>query len=89
MSRDTTLSPLAPLVQMIPRRGQGVAGKVPGSPGHLVEGSLQVVELLSLGLCSLPIEPLPVSLVGFQAGDQLGIDAPCYVFRSDSTPLPH
>ena len=63
------------MVLTIPRRGQGIAGKVACSLGHLVERSLQVVELLSLGLCSLPVEPLPIAFVGFEGGDQLGIDA--------------
>jgi hypothetical protein len=45
--------------------------------------------LLALGLYSLPIEALPVPFVGFQAGDQLGIDAPCYAFGRDSAPSPN
>jgi hypothetical protein len=36
------------MVLMIPRHGQGVTGEVSGSLGHLIEGSLQVVEFLPL-----------------------------------------
>ena len=48
------------MMPMIPRRGQGVAGEVSGSLGQLVEGSLQVVELLPLDPCLLQVELLPV-----------------------------
>jgi hypothetical protein len=40
MSWDTPLPPLAPMMLVIPRRGQGVAGECSGSLGQLVEGSL-------------------------------------------------
>ena len=80
--------PFAPMVLMIPRRGQGVAGEVSGSLGQLVEGSLQVVELPSARSVPAPGRiALQCSFVGFQGGDQLGVDAPAQVFRRDSTAL--
>ncbi len=53
------------MMLMIPRRAQGVAGEVSGSVGQLVEGSLQVVELLSpapfvskVGISLVALDPL-------------------------------
>jgi hypothetical protein len=69
---------------MITRRAQGVSGSL----DQLVEGSLQVVDLFPFAQCLLPVEALPVPLVGFQGGDQLGVDAPAHVFRRDSPPSP-
>jgi hypothetical protein len=76
------------MVLMIPGRSQSFAGEVSGSPGQVVEGSLQVVELLPLASCLLPVGALPKLLVGFQGSDQLGVDAPAHVFRCDSPPSP-
>jgi hypothetical protein len=47
-SWDTALPPLAPMMLMIPRRGQGMAGEVSGLIRQLVEDSLQFGKLLSL-----------------------------------------
>jgi len=76
------------MVLMIPGRGQGFSGEVSGSLGHIIEGSLQVVELLPLAPCLLQVEPLPVPFVGLQGGDQLSIHATSQVLRRDSAPSP-
>jgi hypothetical protein len=80
---DTTHSPLAPIVSMIPRRGQGVAGEGSGSLGQLVEGSLQLVDFPPLGpyLFQLASSLIPRDV--FEGGDQLGVDAARRVFRRD------
>jgi hypothetical protein len=76
------------MVSMIPRRGQGVAGKVPGSLGQLVEGSLQVVEFLQLAP-SVPEVAIPlVPLDPLQCIDEQGILAAPPVFGRHSTGPP-
>src|SRR5262249_314646 len=80
--------PLAPMVLMVPRRGQGVAGEVPGSLGHLVEGSLQVVGLPPLGPGLFLVGSLVVPVVGFEGRDEPGIDPARHVFRRDATRPP-
>jgi hypothetical protein len=69
------------MMPMISRGAQGFVRDVSGSFGHLVEGSLQVVDLLPFIPCLLQVESLPVVLVGRQGGNQLRIDAPGHVFR--------
>ena len=76
------------MVQMIPRRGQGFAGEVSGSLGQLVEGSLQVVELLPLAPRLLAGRSFASPVVGFQGGDEQGVLAPRQVLRSDSPASP-
>jgi hypothetical protein len=73
---------------MIPRRGQGVAGEVSGSLGHSVEGSLQLVDPRPFTPRLFQVEPLPISFVSLQGGDEQRILAPRHVFRRDSTPSP-
>jgi hypothetical protein len=57
------------MVQVITGRGQGFAGEVSGSIGQLVQGSLQVVGLLPFVPYLLPVESLPVTVIGLQGGD--------------------
>src|SRR5262245_24946452 len=85
ISRDTSLPPTTPMVLMIPRRGQGVAGEGSGSLGQLVEGSLQVVGLPPLGPCPFPVGSSVISLDVFEGGDELGIDPGRHVLRCDPT----
>ena len=88
MSRDTAFSPLAPVMLMIPRRAQGVAGEVSGLLGEVVEGSLQVVEFPSLAPDLLQVATSLVSLVGFEGGDEQGVRPARHVFRRDPTAPP-
>jgi hypothetical protein len=83
-----SLPPLAPIVLMIPRRGQGVAGEGAGSLGQFIEGSLQLVRFPPLGPCPFPVGSSFVPLVGFERGDELGIDPARHVFRRDPTSPP-
>jgi hypothetical protein len=76
------------MVLMIPRRGQGVAGEGSGLFGNLIQGSLQVVEFLPLAPNPLEVASSPVPVVGFEGGDQLGIDPARQVLRRDPTALP-
>src|SRR5262249_22976780 len=88
MSWGTSLPPFAPVMLVIPRRGRGVAGEGPGSLGQLIEGPIQLVGFPPLGLCLLNVGFPVVPLVGFQGGDQLGIDPARHVFRRDPTAPP-
>jgi hypothetical protein len=58
------------MMLMVSCHAQGIAGKVSGSLCQLVEGSLQVVELLPLVPCLLPVEALSVPLVSLHGGDK-------------------
>jgi hypothetical protein len=53
--------------------------------GKLVKGALQVVELLPLALCLLPVKSLEVFIVGLRSGDEKGIRSAPKVLRGDST----
>jgi len=58
------------MVLMVPRRGQGFAGEVPGSPGQLVKAPLQVDEPLPLDLLLVTLVILLIPIDGLQGVDQ-------------------
>jgi hypothetical protein len=76
------------MVLVVSRRAQGVAGEVSGLLGKLVDGSLQVVELLSLAPFVSKVGISLVSLDAFQGVDEEGVLAPRQVLRRDSTAPP-
>ena len=61
------------MVLMIPRRSQGVTGKVSGLFRQVVEGSLQVVGFPSLAPYLFKIASSSVPVVGFEGGDEPGV----------------
>jgi hypothetical protein len=79
------LPPIAPMMLMISRRAQGVAGEVAGLLGQFVKGSLQVVELLPLAPRLSKVGIFLVALDAFQGVDEKGVLAPRQVLRRNST----
>jgi hypothetical protein len=84
MSPDTAFSPFAPMVLMVSRRAQGVAGEVSGLLGQIVKGSLQVVEFLPLAALCLNVGVSLVALHPFQGADKESALAPRHVFGRHS-----